>query len=48
MDKEKNSAKDIGLDFNIYYIFTKEKQNIENKIALAFKDYLESLKLKDK
>ena len=33
-------------EFNTYCIFTEEKQNIGETIGLAFKDYLESIKVK--
>ena len=35
-------------EFNTYCIFTEEKQNIGEIIGLAFKDYLESIKVKGK
>ena len=35
-------------EFNTYCIFTEEKQNIRETIGLAFKDYLESIKIKGK
>ena len=43
--KELNSDK---LEFNTYCIFAEEKQNINETIGLMFKDYIESLKVKDK
>ena len=35
-------------EFNTYCIFTEENQNIGETIGLAFKDYLESIKVKGK
>ena len=35
-------------EFNTYCIFTEQKQNIGETIGLAFKDYLESIKVKGK
>ena len=46
MSKVKN--KENELEFNTYCIFTEEKQNIRETIGLAFKDYLESIKIKGK
>jgi len=31
-------------EFNIYCIFTEEKQEVKETIGLIFKDYLENLK----
>ena len=42
-EKIKNTS-----EFNTYCIFTEEKQNIGETIGLAFKDYLESIKVKGK
>ena len=36
------------LEFNTYCIFTEEKQDIGETIGLVFKDYLESIKVKNK
>ena len=43
--KEFNSDK---LEFNTYCIFAEEKQDVNATIGLMFKDYIESLKVKDK
>ena len=48
MDKDKNNTKDNKLEFNTYCIFTEEKQDVNETIGLMFKDYIESLKIKDK
>ena len=40
--------KDNKLEFNTYCIFTEEKQDIGETIGLVFKDYLESIKVKNK
>ena len=47
MNEDKNKNKDNKLEFNTYCIFTEEKQDIQNTIGLVFKDYLESLKVKN-
>ena len=48
MDEDKNNTKDNKLEFNTYCIFTEEKQDVNETIGLMFKDYIESLKIKDK
>ena len=48
MNKDKKETKIDKLEFNTYCIFTEEKQNIGETIGLAFKDYLESIKVKGK
>ncbi len=48
MIEDKNRTKDNKLEFNTYCIFTEEKQNIGEAIGLVFKDYLESIKVKNK
>ena len=48
MDEDKNDTKDNKLEFNTYCIFTEEKQDVNETIGLMFKDYIESLKIKDK
>ena len=48
MNENKNNTKDNKLEFNTYCIFTEEKKNIGEKIGLVFKDYLESIKIKNK
>ena len=44
----KKKTKDNKLEFNTYCIFTEEKKNIGETIGLVFKDYLESIKIKNK
>ncbi len=48
MNEDKSNTEDKKLEFNTYCIFTEEKQNIGETIGLAFKDYLESIKVKGK
>ena len=48
MNKDKQEIKSDKLEFNTYCIFAEEKQNINETIGLMFKDYIESLKVKDK
>ena len=48
MKEENINTKDKRLEFNTYCIFTKEKQDIGDTIGLVFKDYLESIKIKNK
>ncbi len=48
MNENKNNTKDNKLEFNTYCIFTGEKQDVGNTIGLIFKDYLESIKIKNK
>jgi hypothetical protein len=48
MSEGKINTKDNKLEFNIYCIFTEEKQDIGETIGLVFKDYLESIKVKNK
>lgn len=48
MNEEISNTKDNRLEFNTYCIFTEEKQNIGDTIGLVFKDYLESIKIKNK
>ena len=48
MDEDKNNTKYNKLEFNTYCIFTEEKQDVNETIGLMFKDYIESLKIKDK
>ena len=48
MNKDKQKIKSNKLEFNTYCIFTEEKQDIIDTIGLMFKDYIESLKVKDK
>ena len=46
MKKNISKTKDKRLEFNTYCIFTQEKKDVSETIALIFKDYIESLKLK--
>lgn len=48
MSEGKINTKDNKLEFNTYCIFTEEKQDIGETIGLVFKDYLESIKGKNK
>ncbi len=48
MNKDKQNMKIDKLEFNTYCIFAKEKQDVNEAIGLMFKDYIESLKIKDK
>ena len=48
MNEDNINTKDNKLEFNTYCIFTEEKQNIGETIGLTFKDYLESIKVKNK
>lgn len=40
--------KENKLEFTTYCIFSEEKQDISETIGLIFKDYIESLKMKNK
>ena len=44
MNKNNQQIKSDKLEFNTYYIFAKEKQEINNIIELIFKDYIENTK----
>ena len=48
MNEDNNNTKENKLEFNTYCIFTEEKQDIKEIIGLIFKDYLESIKSKNK
>ena len=48
MNEDKSNTKDSNLEFNTYCIFTEDKQDIKDMIGLVFKDYLESIKVKNK
>ena len=48
MNKDKKELKSDKLEFNTYCIFTEEMQDVNKTIGLMFKDYIESLKIKDK
>ena len=48
MNKDKQKIKNDKLEFNTYCIFAEEKQDVNETIGLMFKDYIESLKIKDK
>lgn len=43
-----NKGKKDKLEFNTYYIFAEEKQNISETIGLIFKDYLTARRLNAK
>lgn len=47
MNEDKNSTKDNKLEFNTYCIFAEDKQDIKDTIGLVFKDYLESMQVKN-
>jgi hypothetical protein len=47
MKKDKNNTKNNKLEFNTYCIFEEEKKDIAETIGLVFKDYLESIKVKN-
>lgn len=47
MCKKIKNTKDNS-KFNIYCIFTEEKQDVKETIGLIFKDYLENIKIKTK
>ena len=47
MNDDNINTKDNKLEFNTYCIFTEEKQDIGDTIGLVFKDYLESMKVKN-
>ena len=48
MNKDKQEMKSDKLEFNTYCIFAEEKKDVNEAIGLMFKDYIESLKIKDK
>ncbi len=48
MNENNINTKDNRLEFNTYCIFTEDKQDIKDTIGLVFKDYLESMKIKNK
>ena len=48
MNENRKKLNSDKLEFNTYCIFTEEKQDINATIGLMFKDYIESLKVKDK
>ena len=48
VNKDKQEIKSDKLEFNTYCIFTEEKQDVNETIGLMFKDYIESLKIKNK
>lgn len=47
MKDNKSNTKDNNLELNTYCIFSGDKPNIEETIGLIFKDYLESIKVKN-
>ena len=48
MNENNSNTKDNRLEFNTYCIFAEEKQDIKDTIGLVFRDYLESIKIKNK
>ena len=48
MNENNINTKDNRLEFYTYCIFTEDKQDIKDTIGLVFKDYLESMKIKNK
>ena len=48
MNENNSNTKDNRLEFNTYCIFAEDKQDIGNTMGLVFKDYLESIKVKNK
>ena len=48
MNKDKKELKSDKLEFNTYCIFTEERQDVNETIGLMFKDYIKSLKIKNK
>ena len=48
VNKDKKEIKNNKLEFNTYCIFAEEKPDINDAIGLMFKDYIESLNVKDK
>ena len=48
MNKNKKELNSNKLEFNTYCIFAEEKQEVKEVIGLMFKDYIESLKIKEK
>ena len=48
VNKDKKELNNDKLEFNTYCIFAEEKQDVNETIGLMFKDYIESLKVKDK
>ena len=48
MNDDNINTKDDKLEFNTYCIFTEDKKDIKDTIGLVFKDYLESIKIKNK
>ena len=48
MNDDNINTKDKKLEFNTYCIFTEDKQDIKDMIGLVFKDFLESIKVKNK
>lgn len=48
MNENNINTKDNRLEFNTYCIFTEDKQDIKDTMGLVFKDYLESMKIKNK
>lgn len=44
MNKDKKKTKENKLEYNTFFIFTEEKENVEETIGLIFKDYIENFK----
>lgn len=47
MNQNKTSTENYNLEFKTYCVFTEEKLQFKDIIGLVFKDYLESLKIKN-
>lgn len=46
MSEVKKTTKENKLEFNTYCIFSEDEKDVSQTIGLIFKDYIESLKLK--
>ena len=46
VNEDKINAEENKLKFNTYCFFTEEEKDVSQTIGLIFKDYIESLKLK--
>lgn len=44
LNEDKKQIKIDKLEFNTYYIFKKENQDVKEIVGLIFKDYIEKLK----
>lgn len=47
MSKLKKTVKENKLEFNTYCFFTEEENDVSQVIGVIFKDYIESLKIKE-